>query len=56
VYEVDINTEDQLWQRIANAVNQINNYPEMPISVYENWYRHTQMCINANGRHIEHLF
>jgi hypothetical protein len=34
---------------------QIRNNPEMLNPVYENWYRRTQMCLNANGRHTEHL-
>jgi hypothetical protein len=55
VYEVQIYTEDQLRERIADAANQIRENPEMLNSLYENWYRRTQMCINANGRHIEHL-
>jgi hypothetical protein len=39
VYEVEVNTEDQLRKRIADAANQIsnNNNPEMLNSVYENW-------------------
>jgi hypothetical protein len=56
VYEVEINREGQLRQRIADAANQIRNNSEMLNSVYENWYQRTQMCINANGRHIQHLF
>jgi uncharacterized protein YgiM (DUF1202 family) len=55
VYEVEINTEGQLRERIADAANQIRNNPETLNSVYENWYQRTQMCINANGRHIECL-
>jgi hypothetical protein len=38
VYEVEINTEGQLRERIADAANQIRNNPEMLNSVYENWY------------------
>jgi hypothetical protein len=51
LYEVEINTEGQLRERIADAANQIRNNPETLNSVYENWYQSTQMCINANGRH-----
>jgi hypothetical protein len=40
VYEVEINTEDQLRERIADAANQIRNNPEMLNSVYEN-FAHT---------------
>ncbi|KAJ3629917.1 hypothetical protein MTP99_014279 [Tenebrio molitor] len=54
-YEVEINTEGQLRECIANAANQIRNNPEMLNSVNENWYQRTQMCINANGRHVEYL-
>jgi hypothetical protein len=50
VYEVEINTKGQLQKR-----EQIRKNPEMLNSVYENWYQRTQMCLNANGRHTEHL-
>jgi hypothetical protein len=55
VYEVEINTKSQLQKRVTDAANQIRKNPEMLNSVYENWYRRTQMCLNANGRHTEHL-
>jgi hypothetical protein len=55
VYEVEINTKGQLQKRVTDAANQIRKNPEMLNSVYENWYRRTQMCLNANGRHTEHL-
>jgi hypothetical protein len=55
VLEVEINTEHHLWERIADAANHIRNNPEVPNSVYENWYRRTQMCINTSGKHIEHF-
>jgi hypothetical protein len=55
VYEVEINTRGQLQKRVTDAANQIRKNPEMLNSVYENWYRRTQMCLNANGRHTEHL-
>ncbi|KAJ3629983.1 hypothetical protein MTP99_014342 [Tenebrio molitor] len=55
VYEVEINTKGQLQKRVTDPANQIRKNPEMLNSVYENWYRRTQMCLNANGRHTEHL-
>jgi hypothetical protein len=55
VYEVEINTKSQLQKRVTDAANQIRKTPEMLNSVYENWYQRTQMCLNANGRHTEHL-
>jgi hypothetical protein len=55
VYEVEINTKSQLQKRVTDAANQIRKNPEMLNSVYENWYQRTQMCLNANGRHTEHL-
>jgi hypothetical protein len=42
-YEVEINTKGQLQKRVTDAANQIRKNPEM------------QMCLNANGRHTEHL-
>jgi hypothetical protein len=48
VYEVEINTKGQLQKRVIDAANQIRKNPEMLNSVYENWYRRTQMCLNAN--------
>ncbi|XP_068918272.1 putative odorant receptor 92a [Tenebrio molitor] len=36
LYEVEINTEGQLRERIADAANQIRNNPETLNSVYEN--------------------
>jgi hypothetical protein len=55
VYEVEIITKGQLQKRVTDAANQIRKNPEILNSVYENWYRRTQMCLNANGRHTEHL-
>jgi hypothetical protein len=55
VYEVKINTKGQLQKRVTDTANQIRKNPEMLNSVYESWYRRTQMCINANGRHTEDL-
>jgi hypothetical protein len=55
VYEVEINTKSQLQKRVTDAANRIRKNPEMLNSVYENWYQRTQMCLNANGRHTEHL-
>jgi hypothetical protein len=55
VYEVEINTKSQLQKRVTDAANQIRKNPEMLNSVYENWYQRIQMCLNAKGRHIEHL-
>jgi hypothetical protein len=52
VYEVEIITKGQLQKRVTGAANQIRNNPEMLNSVQ---YRRTQMCLNANGRHTEHL-
>jgi hypothetical protein len=49
VSEVEINAKGQ--KRVTDAANQIRKNPEMLNSVYENWYRRTQMCLNANGRH-----
>jgi hypothetical protein len=55
VYEVEINTKGQLQKPVTDAANQIRKNPEMLNSVYENLYRRTQMYLNANGRHTEHL-
>jgi hypothetical protein len=55
VYEVEINPKGQLQKRVTDAANHIRKNPEMLNYVYENWYRRTQMCLNANGRHTEHL-
>jgi hypothetical protein len=56
VYEVEINTKGQQQKRVTDGANQIRKNPEIMLnSVYENWYRRTQMCLNANGRHTEHL-
>jgi hypothetical protein len=56
VYEVEINTKGQLQKRVTDAANQIRKNPEMLNPVYENWYRLTQICLNANGRHTEHYY
>jgi hypothetical protein len=55
IYEVEINTKGQLQKPVIDPANQIRKNPEMLNSVYENWYRRTQMCLNANGRRTEHL-
>jgi hypothetical protein len=56
VYEVEINTKGPQQKRVTDGANQIRKNPEIMLnSVYENWYRRTQMCLNANGRHTEHL-
>jgi hypothetical protein len=56
VYEVEINTKGQLQKRVTDVANQIRKNSEMLNSVYENWYRRTQMCINANGMYSIHYF
>jgi hypothetical protein len=43
VSEVEINAKGQLQKRVTDAANQIRKNPEMLNSVYENWYRRTQM-------------
>jgi hypothetical protein len=55
VYEHEINTKGQLQKRVTDAANQIRKNPEMLNYVYENWYRRTQMCIIANGKHTEYF-
>jgi hypothetical protein len=55
VYEVEINTKGQVQKRVTDDTNQIRKNPEMLNSVYESWYRRTQMCLNANGRHTEQV-
>jgi hypothetical protein len=55
-FEVEINTKGQLQKRVTDAPNQIRKNPEMLNSVYENWYRRTQMCLNANQRKAHRTF
>jgi hypothetical protein len=54
-YEVEINTKGQLQKRVTDAANQIRKNPKMLNSIYKHWHRRTQMCLNTNGRHTEHV-
>jgi hypothetical protein len=49
VSEVEINAKGQLQKRVTDAANQIRKNPEMLNSVYENWYRRTQMPTEGTG-------
>ncbi|KAJ8982674.1 hypothetical protein NQ317_017664 [Molorchus minor] len=56
VYSVSIENEEQLWNRIQNAVQELQN-EETLRWVHFNFLRRIDFCINENGGgHFEHRF
>lgn len=55
VYAVEIETEDQLWQRILEASIEIRNNQESFIRVRESFAKRINTCIENDGGLIEHL-
>jgi hypothetical protein len=56
VYEVEINIKGQHQKRVTDAANQFRKNPEMLNSVYENWYRRTQMCLKMPTEGTENIY
>ncbi|KAJ8941821.1 hypothetical protein NQ318_006798 [Aromia moschata] len=54
VYSVSIENEEQLWNIIQNAVQELQNEETLKI-VHFNFLRRIDFCINGNGGHFEHL-
>ncbi|KAJ8937998.1 hypothetical protein NQ318_015495 [Aromia moschata] len=54
VYSVCIENEEQLWNSIQNAVQELQN-EETLRRVHFNFLRRIDFCINENGGHFEHL-
>jgi len=55
IYEVQINSAEQLWNRIQNAVNALQENEDVLRRVHFNFLRRIELCINERGGHIEHL-
>ncbi|KAJ8942199.1 hypothetical protein NQ318_021086 [Aromia moschata] len=54
VYSVSIENEEQLWDIIQNAVQELQN-EETLRRVHFNFLRRIEFCSNENGDHFEHL-
>lgn len=54
IYKTPVNTREELWQRILNASNNINN-PETLGRVQFHFLRSIDKCIQQNGGHFAHL-
>lgn len=55
VYDTTPNTLDVIRLKIVNEINRLNENPEILFSVRQNFKLRLQLCLDNNGRHIEHL-
>lgn len=55
VYSRPVNTQQELWRRIQDAMNDIRNNLEMMRNVQFSFLRRIRSCIRTNGGHFEHL-
>lgn len=55
VYAVPIETHNQLWERIENACNDFRNNQGIFHRIRHSLQKRLNLCIETNGRHVEHL-
>jgi len=55
VYAVEINTREELIQRINWAVNEIRGNPFSILRATRAIRRRARLCLQQNGNHFEHL-
>lgn len=55
VYNTPVNNEEELWQRIQEATNNLRGDVEVLQRVQFHFLRRIDLCIHENGRHFEHL-
>lgn len=55
VYATQINTRDELTERIQNACNELRNDPIKIGAAVNSLIRRCNKCIEAGGMHFEHL-
>ncbi|KAK4321743.1 hypothetical protein Pmani_007481 [Petrolisthes manimaculis] len=55
VYATQINTRQELWQRVQEACSEIRNTPRIFERVRQSLLRRAHACINEGGRNFEHL-
>lgn len=48
-----VDNEEQLWQRIQDVTNNLRADEEVMQRVHFNFLRRIDLCIRANGGHIE---
>ena len=53
VYSRPINNEEEMWERIQNAVNILKNDAELMQRVNLNFLRRINLCTYVNGGHFE---
>lgn len=53
VYMTPVDNEEQLWQRIQDVTNNLRADEEVMQRVHFNFLRRIDLCIRANGGHIE---
>lgn len=54
IYKTTVNTREELWQRILNASNRLNNLDTLD-KVQFHFLRSVSKCIQENGGHFAHL-
>lgn len=55
IYEIPIDTEEDLVARIIAAANHIQNIPEVFERVRQSMFRRCRLCVEVNGGRFEHL-
>lgn len=55
VYAVEINSEEQLWNRIVESADRFRNNPNIFQRCRQSLTRRLEMCIEQQGRQIEHF-
>ncbi|KAJ8933048.1 hypothetical protein NQ318_000728 [Aromia moschata] len=54
VYEHEINTREELWQKINNAAVPLRN-EQLFFKIRRSFNKRVHKCIEVNGHHFEHL-
>lgn len=55
VYQIPVNTREELKERILNAFNIIRSKPQQVKTSKSSLMRRCRLCIQTNGGHFEHL-
>ncbi|XP_066262388.1 uncharacterized protein [Euwallacea similis] len=53
VYRTPVTTQEELWQRIQNAVNDLPGNDEVMQRIQFNFIRRINFCVRVNGGHFE---
>jgi hypothetical protein len=55
IFRQPVDNLDQLQERIAEKIREINNNPVILNNVIEGFKRRIRLCINEDGHHVSHL-